>query len=83
MGPDPPVVECPHRFSPLGGMANVGHGTQTSAKGDVDVPIHWSGAGNGGNGGDWVYIARRKNMVAQYIATRPIMDLCLAAERNS
>ena len=29
-----------------------------------------------------VYIARRQNMVAQYIATCPIMDLCLAAERN-
>ena len=29
-----------------------------------------------------VYIARCQNMVAQYIATRPIMDLCLAAERN-
>ena len=29
-----------------------------------------------------VYIARRQNMVAQYIAIRPIMDLCLAAEKN-
>ena len=29
-----------------------------------------------------VYIAHRQNMVAQYIATHPIMDLCLAAERN-
>ena len=29
-----------------------------------------------------VYIARRHNMVAYYIATRSIMDLCLAAERN-
>ena len=29
-----------------------------------------------------VYIARRQNMVAQYIATRPIIDLCLAEERN-
>ena len=27
-----------------------------------------------------VYIARRQNTVAQYIATRPIMDLCLAVE---
>ena len=26
-----------------------------------------------------VYIARLQNTVAQYIATRPIMDLCLAA----
>ena len=30
-----------------------------------------------------VYIARRQNMVAQYIATRPTMDLCLAAERKT
>ena len=30
-----------------------------------------------------VYISRRQNMVAQYIATRPIMDLCLAAEQKS
>ena len=29
-----------------------------------------------------VYIARRHNMVAQYIATCPIMELCLAAERT-
>ena len=29
-----------------------------------------------------VYINFRQNMVAQYIATCPIMDLCLAAERN-
>ena len=29
-----------------------------------------------------VYIVRRQNMVAHYIATRPIMDLCLAAERK-
>ena len=29
-----------------------------------------------------VYIACRENMVAQYIATLPIMELCLAAERN-
>ena len=30
-----------------------------------------------------VYIACRQNMVAQYIATRPIMVLCLTAERNT
>ena len=29
-----------------------------------------------------VYIVRRQNMVAQYIATPPIMDLCLTAEQN-
>ena len=29
-----------------------------------------------------VYIARRHNTVARYIATRPIMDLCLAEERK-
>ena len=29
-----------------------------------------------------VYIDGRQNMVAQYIAARPIMDLCLAAERR-
>ena len=29
-----------------------------------------------------VYIARRQNTIAQYIATRPIVDLCLAAERR-
>ena len=29
-----------------------------------------------------VYIDQCLNMVAQYIVTRPIMDLCLAAERN-
>ena len=29
-----------------------------------------------------VYISPRQNIVAQYIATRPIMELCLAAERK-
>ena len=29
-----------------------------------------------------VYIARHQNMVAQYIASRPFMELCLAVERN-
>ena len=28
----------------------------------------------------WVYIPRRQNTIAQYIATGTIMDLCLAAE---
>ena len=28
------------------------------------------------------YIRRRQNTVAQYIATRPILDLCKAAERK-
>ena len=27
------------------------------------------------------YLSRRHNTVAQYIATRPIMDLCLTAKR--
>ena len=30
----------------------------------------------------WVYIVLEQNMVAQYIVTRTIMDLCLEAERN-
>ena len=29
-----------------------------------------------------LYIARHQNMVAQYVATCPIMDLCLVAERD-
>ena len=29
-----------------------------------------------------IYIVSRYDTVAQYIATRPIMDLCLAEERN-
>ena len=29
-----------------------------------------------------LYIASRQNTVAQYIMTRPIMDLCMASERN-
>ena len=28
------------------------------------------------------YVSRHQNTVAQYIATRPIMDLCLAAKRR-
>ena len=28
------------------------------------------------------YISRRQNIVAQYIATRPIFDMCLEAERK-
>ena len=30
-----------------------------------------------------VYIARRQKMIAQYIATRPLMDLCMVAEQNT
>ena len=29
------------------------------------------------------YVSHLQNTVAQFIATRPIMDLCLAAERRS
>ena len=29
-----------------------------------------------------LYTRRRNNMVVQFIATRPIMDLCLEAERR-
>ena len=28
------------------------------------------------------YISRRQNIVAQYIATRPIFDMCLEAEKR-
>ena len=28
------------------------------------------------------YVARRQNTAAQFVATRPIMDLCLAAARR-
>ena len=28
------------------------------------------------------YISRRQNTMSQYIVTRPIMDLCMAAERS-
>ena len=28
------------------------------------------------------YVSRHQKIVAQYIATRPIMDLCLAAKRR-
>ena len=28
------------------------------------------------------YVSRRQSTVTQYIATRPIMDLCLAAKRR-
>ena len=52
MGPDPPVGEGPRGVSPPGGMADGGHGTQTAVIRDVGVTIHWSGAGNGGIGGD-------------------------------
>ena len=38
--------------SPPGGMADGRHGPQTSAGQGVGVPRHWSGAGNGGTGGD-------------------------------
>ena len=35
-----------------GGTAGGGYGTQTLAGWEVGVPTHWSGAGNGGIGGD-------------------------------
>ena len=48
----------------------------------MGVPTHWGGSINGGLDKIGVYIAHRQNTVTQYIATHPIMDLCLAAERN-
>ena len=30
-----------------------------------------------------VYITRRQKMIAQYISTRPITDLCMVAERKT
>ena len=52
VSPDPLVGEGPCGVSPTGGTADGGHGTQTSAGQYVGVPNHWSGAGNGGTGGD-------------------------------
>ena len=39
-------------MSTPGGVEYGGNGTQTSEVWDVGVPTHWSGAGNGGTGGD-------------------------------
>ena len=52
MGTDPLVWENPRGVSPPCGTADGRHGTQTSSGGDVGVPTHWSGADNGGIGGD-------------------------------
>ena len=30
----------------------------------------------------YTYVSRHQNKIAQFIATRPIMDLCLAEERR-
>ena len=48
----------------------------------MGVPTHWGGAGNSGNGGHLgIYIPPPEHVHVIHF-TRPIMDLCLAEERN-
>ena len=47
------------------------------------LPTHLAALATVGLDDIGVYIARRHKKVAQYIATRPIMDLYLAADRNT
>ena len=51
-GNDPLNGEGPQGFPPPGGTVDGGHETQTSTGGDMGVPTHWGGAGNGGAGQD-------------------------------
>ena len=82
MGSDPLVGEIPRGVSPPGGAANGGHRPQTPTIWDMGLPTYWGGTGNSGTGGDRVYFACCQNTVTQFIVTCPIIDLCLAAERN-
>ena len=52
VGPDPQVGEIPQGVSSPGGASDGGNGNQTLAGRDVGIPTHWSGAVNGGTGGD-------------------------------
>ena len=48
----------------------------------MDVPPIDRGDGEGGTQEVDTYISRRQNTVIQYIATNPIMDLCLEVEQH-
>ena len=69
---------------PQGGLQVDGEVAKEEDRSDVGLPPTDGVDGRGGHtgGGDVdTYVALRQNKSAQYIATRPIMDLCLEAEQ--
>ena len=75
-------VEGLQGFPPPSGTADGGHVPQTFLGWEMGVPTHWKRAGNSGMDEIGVYFTLRHNNVAQYITTRPIMNLCLAVKRK-
>ena len=82
MGGYPPYGTGPGGFPiPVGTATD---GAAATAEVGQKVVVHLSGGGERGGGVEPVetYIWRRRNTVAQYISTRPILDMCEAAEIN-
>ena len=82
MSNDPPVGEVPRGVSPLGGLQMAGMGPKRQLYGSWVYPSIVAVLAMVGLEEVGVYISRHQDTVAQYIPNRPIMDLCLAAERN-
>ena len=49
---------------------------------ELGIPASGGGTGGAGLEGIRKSVTKRQNMVAQYIATRPILDLCERATRR-
>ena len=74
--------ETSERIPPQGGLKD--EGTAALEREGQWVGVYPSGGGDDRSGSEEVdnYVSRCQNKVAQFIATRPIMELCLAAERR-
>ena len=82
MSPDAAYEEGVGQISPQGGPQDDGKATTEGLVHRLGLPT--SGGCDGGSGvaGMETYVSVRKNTVAQYIATRPIMYLCLVVKRR-
>ena len=68
------------QISPSGDMAADGAYATLKRGRYMEIPSPGRGDGRGGTAGDINLHKPSKKTVTQYIATRPIMDLCLATE---
>ena len=76
VGHEPPYGAVPGQL-PAKGLATA-HREAAKAEERGDMGIYSASGSDGGRGIQEyrVYITRRQNTVAQYIATQPILDLC-------
>ena len=81
MGPDAAHEEGVGRIPPQGGPQDYGSGTVEGKIGRLGLPSLEEAMAEAGLQEVETYISRLQNTVTQYIVTRLIMDLFLAAKR--